>query len=66
MLPVLNCVHKETGKEETTMTRKEIIEQVLARVPEEKKEAFIKELTECKDMAEKTAVLEKFGVSLTA
>ena len=48
------------------MTRKEITENVLARVPEEKKEAFVKEVVECKDKAEKAAVLEKYGVSLTA
>ena len=48
------------------MTRKEIIEQILARIPEEKKEAFIKGITECKDKTKKAAVLEKYGVSLTA
>ena len=47
------------------MTRKETIEQVLARVPEEKKEAFIRDFVGCKDMTEKTSVLEKFGIQLT-
>ena len=47
------------------MTRKEIINQILSRVPEEKKESFIREMTECKDLAEKAAVLEKYGVQLT-
>ena len=48
------------------MTRKEITENVLARVPEEKKEAFVREVAECKDLGEKAAVLEKYGISLTA
>ena len=47
------------------MTRKEVIEQVLARVPEEKKEAFVREVAECKDLAEKMSVLEKYGIQLT-
>ena len=47
------------------MTRKEIIEKVLARVPEEKKEAFIKEFVESKDKTEKAAVMEKYSIALT-
>ncbi len=48
------------------MTIQEANELVLSKVPEEKKEAFIEAITACKDKAEKTAVLEKFGVQLTA
>ena len=47
------------------MTRKEIIEKVLAILPEEKKEAFIKEMTACRDLAEKADVLEQYGITLT-
>ncbi len=47
------------------MTIQEANELVLSKVPEEKKEAFIKAISACRNKAEKTAVLEKFGVQLT-
>jgi hypothetical protein len=48
------------------MTTQEVNELVLAKVPEEKKEAFIEAMVGCKNKAEKAAVLEKFGIQLTA
>ena len=48
------------------MTIQEANELVLAKVPEEKKEAFIEAMSACKSKAEKTAVLEKFDIHLTA
>ena len=39
--------------------------EVLSKVPEEKKQAFIKELSACRTKAERLAVLEKFGIQLT-
>ena len=48
------------------MTIQEANELVLAKVPEEKKEAFIEAVTACKSKAEKAAVLEKFDIQLTA
>ncbi len=48
------------------MTVQEANELVLAKVPEEKKEEFIKAVTACKSKAEKAAVLEKFDIHLTA
>ena len=48
------------------MTTQEVNELVLAKVPEEKKEAFIEAITACGKKVDKTAVLEKFGVQLTA
>ncbi len=47
------------------MTIQEANELVLSKLPEEKKEAFIKAISMCRNKAEKTAVLEKFGVQLT-
>ncbi len=47
------------------MTIQEANELVLSKVPEEKKEAFIKAISACRNKAEKNAVLEKFGVQLT-
>lgn len=47
------------------MTIQEANELVLSKVPEEKKEEFIKAMTGCRNKEEKTAVLEKFGVQLT-
>ena len=48
------------------MTRKEAINQILSKVPEEKKKALVKEVTACRDLAEKANVLEQYGISLTA
>ena len=39
--------------------------EVLSKVPEEKKQAFIKEISACRTKAERLAVLEKFGIQLT-
>ena len=47
------------------MTIQEVNELVFSKVPEEKKEEFIKAISACRNKAEKTAVLEKFGVQLT-
>ncbi len=47
------------------MTIQEANELVLSKVPEDKKEAFIKEISACKNKPDKTAVLEKFGIQLT-
>ena len=47
------------------MTIQEANELVLSKVPEEKKEEFIKAISACRNKAEKTAVLEKYGVQLT-
>ena len=51
---------------EHNMTIQEANELVLSKVPEEKKEAFIEAITACGKKADKTAVLEKFSVQLTA
>ena len=48
------------------MTIQEVNELVLAKVPEEKKEAFIEEMVACKTKAEKVPVLKKYGIRLTA
>ncbi len=48
------------------MTIQEVNELVFSKVPEEKKEEFIKAISACRNKAEKTAVLEKFGIQLTA
>ena len=47
------------------MTIQEANELVLSKVPEDKKEAFIKEISECHMKKDKTAVLEKYGIQLT-
>ena len=44
---------------------KEIIELVLAKVPEDKKEAFLAEVSD-KNVKKDAAFLEKYGVKLTA
>ena len=38
---------------------------MLSKVPEEKKQAFIKEIFACRTKAERLAGLEKFGIQLT-
>lgn len=57
---------QKSVKEETDITRQEVSERVLAKVPEEKKEVFIEEIVGCRNKAEKMAVLKKYGIQLTA
>ena len=47
------------------MTRKERIDMVLAKIPEDKREAFVAQIREAKDREEKAKVLEEYGVAFT-
>jgi len=47
------------------MTTKEVLELVLPKVPEDRKEAFLKEVND-KTVKKDAAFLEKYGVKLTA
>ena len=47
------------------MTKKEIMDLVLTKVPEDQKEAFIEDIRAAKDPEERVAVLEKYGAKLT-
>ena len=65
--PVELCYHERNQREGgKNMTIQEANELVLSKLPEEKKEAFIKAISMCRNKAEKAAVLEKFGIQLTA
>ena len=47
------------------MTRKERIDMVLAKIPEDKREAFVAQIREAKDLKERAKVLEEYGVAFT-
>ena len=47
------------------MTKKEAMDLVLSKVPEEKKEAFVAAIREAKNLKERQEVLKKFDVTLT-
>ena len=47
------------------MTRKERIDMVLAKIPEDKREAFVAQIREAKDPKERAKVLEEYGVAFT-
>ena len=47
------------------MTKKEAMNLVLSKVPEEKKEAFVKAFREAKTVEERFAVAKKYGATLT-
>ena len=47
------------------MTKKEAMNLVLSKVPEEKKEAFVTAIREAKNPKERLEILKKFGVTLT-
>lgn len=47
------------------MTRKDIADLVLAKVPEEKKEAFIAEYREAENKEARMAVVKKYGATLS-
>ena len=48
------------------MTKQIILEQVLALIPEESKEACVAEIRACESKEQKIAVLEKYGVDVQA
>ena len=48
------------------MTRKEVMDQILSRVPAELREAFIAEIREAETKEARKAVLKKYGIELTA
>lgn len=48
------------------MTKKEVVDLILSKVDEDKKEALINELREAKTKEERIKVLEKYGVTITA
>jgi hypothetical protein len=59
-------LHKfESERKENTMTRKERIDMVLAKIPEDKREAFVAQIREAKDPKERAKVLEEYGVAFT-
>ena len=47
------------------MTRKEKVDLLLSKIPEDQKEAFVAELREAKDRQERAGVLEKYNAVLT-
>lgn len=47
------------------MNRKEIMDLLLSKVAEDKKEAFIKEFREAKTAEKRLAVAKKYGAALT-
>ena len=47
------------------MTKKEKLELLLSKVPEEQKAAFVAELREAKNMEAIEALVKKYGISLT-
>ncbi|MBR2854666.1 MAG: hypothetical protein IKE81_10110 [Clostridia bacterium] len=47
------------------MTKKEAMDLVLSKVPEEKKEAFVAAIREAKNLKERQEVLKKLDVTLT-
>ena len=47
------------------MNKKEIVDLILSKVEESKKEAFIQELREAKTKEERMAVIRKYDVTLT-
>ena len=47
------------------MTRKEMMEQVLARVPEEQKEAFVAEIRGADTKEARAEVLRKYNITFT-
>ena len=47
------------------MTRKEVFDNLLKQIAEDKKDAFVTAIKEAKDKAQKIAILEKYGVSLS-
>ena len=47
------------------MTRKEKIDFILSKMPEDQKEAFVSEWREAKDRKGKAEVMKKYNVSLT-
>ena len=48
------------------MTKKEKLALLIAKLPEEKKAAFVAELREAKTMEAREALLKKYGIRLTA
>ncbi len=48
------------------MTRKEIMDLLLSKVPEEKKDAFVAEIRGAGTKEERNEVLKKYGAVLTA
>jgi len=47
------------------MTRKERIDLLLSKIPEDKRDAFVAKLREAKDRKERRELLKEYGVSLT-
>ena len=47
------------------MTRKEAFQQILSRVPEDRKEAFVTELRHAETCKDRLEIMKKFSVTLT-
>ena len=47
------------------MTRKEKIDLLLSKIEADKKDAFISDLREAKNMEERLEVIKKYGITLT-
>ena len=47
------------------MNRMEAVQQILSRVPEDRKEAFVTELRHAESRKERLETMKKFGVTLT-
>ena len=59
-------LHKfESERKENPMTRKERIDLVLAKIPEDQREAFIAKFREAKDREAKMAVVKEYGITFT-
>ena len=65
LLEITIICAKGSKRREISMTRKERIDMVLAKIPEDKREAFVAQIREAKDREEKAKVLEEYGVAFT-
>ena len=52
-------------RKENPMTRKERIDLVLAKIPEDQRDAFIAKFREAKDREAKMAVVKEYGITFT-
>ena len=65
LLEITVICSKGSERRKISMTRKERIDMVLAKIPEDKREAFVAQIREAKDREEKAKVLEEYGVAFT-
>ncbi len=57
---------KQFAENETNkMTKKEMMDLFLSKLPEEKREDFLKDIRSCKTKKEVKALLKKYGVALS-